>query len=87
MKNSKYENSVFPYSLNSTVNLPVWRPYKLYVKIDEVCEELLTFCDVTIKTRTFLFVTSSRNMNLASKVNNCLIMNKNYTQIFLIFMF
>ena len=40
MKNSKYENSVFPYSLNSTVNLPVWRPHKLCVKIDEIREEL-----------------------------------------------
>ena len=23
---SKYENSVFPYSVHSTVNLPAWRP-------------------------------------------------------------
>ena len=23
---SKYENSVFPYSVYSTVNLPAWRP-------------------------------------------------------------
>ena len=23
---SKHENSVFPYSLHSTVNLPAWRP-------------------------------------------------------------
>ena len=23
---SKYENNVFPYSVQSTVNLPVWRP-------------------------------------------------------------
>ena len=23
---SKYENSVFPYSVHSTVNLPTWRP-------------------------------------------------------------
>ena len=26
MKMSKYENSVFPYSLHSNVNLPAWRP-------------------------------------------------------------
>ena len=26
MKISKYENSVLPYSVHSTVNLPVWRP-------------------------------------------------------------
>ena len=26
MKMSKYENNVFPYSVNSTVNLPAWRP-------------------------------------------------------------
>ena len=23
---SKYENSMFPYSAHSTVNLPIWRP-------------------------------------------------------------
>ena len=23
---SKYENTVFPYSVHSTVNLPAWRP-------------------------------------------------------------
>ena len=23
---SKYENSAFPYSLHSTLNLPAWRP-------------------------------------------------------------
>ena len=23
---SKYENSVFPYSVHSTVNLPAWKP-------------------------------------------------------------
>ena len=23
---SKYENSVFPYSVNSAINLPAWRP-------------------------------------------------------------
>ena len=26
MKMSKYENSVFPYSVHSTVNLRTWRP-------------------------------------------------------------
>ena len=26
MKMSKYKNSVFPYSVYSTVNLPAWRP-------------------------------------------------------------
>ena len=26
MKISKYENSVLPYSVHSTLNLPVWRP-------------------------------------------------------------
>ena len=26
MKMSKYEDSVFPYSVRSTVNLPAWRP-------------------------------------------------------------
>ena len=26
MKMSKYENSVCPYSVYSSVNLPVWRP-------------------------------------------------------------
>ena len=26
MKMSKYENSMFSYSVHSTVNLPAWRP-------------------------------------------------------------
>ena len=26
MKVSKYENSIFPHSLHSTINLPAWRP-------------------------------------------------------------
>ena len=26
MKMSKYENSVFPYLIHFTVNLPAWRP-------------------------------------------------------------
>lgn len=26
MKTSKYQNSVFPYCVHSTVNLPTWRP-------------------------------------------------------------
>ena len=26
MKTAKYENSVFPYFVHSTVNLPAWRP-------------------------------------------------------------
>ena len=33
MKMSKYENSVFPYSVHSTVNLSAWRPKDVYVTL------------------------------------------------------
>ena len=35
MKMSKYENSAFPCSINSTVNLPAWRPKDENVTLKE----------------------------------------------------
>ena len=35
MKMSKYENSVCPYSVYSTVNLPGWRPKNANVTFKE----------------------------------------------------
>ena len=35
MKMSKYENSAFPYSIYSTVNLPAWRPKDENVTLKE----------------------------------------------------
>ena len=32
---SKYENSVFPYFVYSTVNLPAWRPKDANVSLKE----------------------------------------------------
>ena len=35
MKMSRYENSVFPYFVHSTVNLPAWRPKDTNVTLKE----------------------------------------------------
>ena len=45
MKMSKYDNSVFPYSVHSTVNLPAWRPKDTNVN-------LMPFLRLFIETST-----------------------------------
>ena len=47
---SKYENSVFPYSLHSTVNLPPWRPKDTNVTFMTF---LLLFTETITPERTF----------------------------------
>ena len=45
MKMSQYENSVFPYSLHTTENLPVWRPKETNVTLMSflrLCTETIT---------------------------------------------
>ena len=51
MKMSKYENSAFPCSLTSTVNLPAWRPKDTNVTL----MSFLRLCTETItpKRKTF----------------------------------
>ena len=47
----KYENSVFPYSLHSTVNLPAWRPKDTNVTLMSfLCLSTET---ITLKRKSF----------------------------------
>ena len=56
MKMLKYKNSVFPYSVYSTVNLPAWRPKDANVtfKEDHAIEEINIKCKKVSETHEVL---------------------------------
>ena len=56
MKMLKYKNSVFPYSVYSTENLPAWRPKDANVtfKEDHAIEEINIKCKKVSETQEVL---------------------------------
>ena len=52
MKMSNYDNSVFPYPLHSTVNLPAWRPKDANVNLMSFPR---LFIETSITDRKVLF--------------------------------
>ena len=56
---SKYENSVFPYFVHSTVNLPALRPKDTNITIMSF---LRLFTETIILERKFLFQNYMRNI-------------------------
>ena len=55
----KYENSVFPYSVHSTINLPAWRPKDKNVTLTSV---LRLFTEKIIHERKGFFQSYMTNV-------------------------
>ena len=65
---SKYENSVFPYSVHSTVNLPAWRPKDTNVTLMSF---LRLFIETITSERKVFFQITSQISKLTKSVRNC----------------
>ena len=69
MKMSKYENSVFPYSVHSTVNLRTWRPKDTNVTLMSF---LRLFTEtITPQRNVFFKITRKMLSKLAKSMRNC----------------
>ena len=69
MKMSKYENSVFPYSVHSTVNLRTWRPKDTNVTLMSF---LRLFTEtITPQRNVFFKITWKMLSKLAKSMRNC----------------